>query len=163
MVAWVPTQNASRVEWGGVPLPYVSTILSVSTEMVQICISSFKRTTLWNCPKGQYSPPRASVRAKVKISNVYFLRWSTDKLSHCFVFSNLNMTKLNWITNRFFTFHISILQSSMDLMDSIVLIICTTTSQELNRSRSSSQPIYWTQWSGILWTTSSKGLSYLDM
>ena len=26
----------------------------------------------------------------------------------------------------------------MDLMDSIVLIICTTTSQELNRSRSSS-------------------------
>ena len=38
----------------------------------------------------------------------------------------------------FLTFHISILQSSMDLMDSIVLIICTTSSQELNRSRYSS-------------------------
>ena len=56
-----------------VHFPYVSTILSVSSEMVQICISSFKRTTLWNCPYGQYSPPEASVRAKVKISNVSFL------------------------------------------------------------------------------------------
>ena len=58
---------------GGVHLPYVSTILSVSTEMVEICISSFKRTTLWNCPYGQYSPPGASVRARVKIPNVSFL------------------------------------------------------------------------------------------